>query len=227
MIERVDQALLSWAGQVLPSVELRLSAPAESADPPCVHLYLMGIRPAPPSQQVRRAPLAVTLQYLVTVAASDPAEAHRCFGELLFAAMSHERFEVDLEALTPEMWRAFGVAPRPGFVLRTPLQLERPQQLQRVTGYPQVRPVPAVPFVGILLGPGDLPLAGACVTLAELGINTTTDNDGRFRFPAVLPGAAAKRLRIQAKGLDIETAALPTADPLHQPVIIRFTALEV
>ena len=64
-------------------------------------------------------------------------------------------------------------------------------------------------------------------TLAELGINTTTDNAGRFRFPAVLPGAAAKRLRIQAKGLDVETAALPTADPLHQPVIIRFTALEI
>ncbi len=227
MIEGIDQELLAWARQVLPSVDLQLTAPAESAGNSCVYLYLMGLRPAPPSQHIRRAPLTVTLNYLVTSAAGDPEEAHRLLGELLFAAMSHERFEVDLETLSLQSWHAFGVAPRPAFVLRTPLQLERPQQLQRVTSYAKMRPMPAVPFVGILLGPGDLPIAGARITLTELGSNTTTDNAGRFRFPTTPSGKTAKRLRIQAKGLDVETTAVPSADPMHEPVIIRFTALEV
>jgi hypothetical protein len=168
----------------------------------------------------------VAVCYLVAAIAKDAEEAHRLLGRLLFAAMADKRFEVDLQSLELATWRAFGVVPQPAFLLRFPFSLERPQQRQRVTEYPKIRPAPAVPFSGVLLGPRDVPIAGARVTLSELGIHTTTDSNGRFRFAVVPPGSHPRRLRIEARGLEVETVAVPPTERTNGPAIIRFTQLE-
>lgn len=147
-------------------------------------------------------------------------------GQLLFAAMGHERFEVDLENPTTEAWRAFGIVPRPAFLLRIPFSLERPQELQRVTKHPTIRSESPLPFDGVLLGPRDTPIPGAQVTLLELGMSTSTDNNGCFHFAAVPSGPKPKRIRIQAKGLEVDKAAAPSSDRPREPVVIRFTELE-
>jgi hypothetical protein len=153
---------------------------------------------------------------------------YKLLGQLLFAAMAHERFEVDLQSVTAETWRAFGIVPQPAFLLRFPFSVEREQlqPLQRVTKLPTIRVVSPVPLAGILLGPRDIPIPGASITLSELGISTYTDNKGRFRFAAIPPGIESKRLRIQTKGLDVETAVSPSDDRAREQVIIRFTELE-
>lgn len=228
MFDAADEEVGRWVREILPDAELRLTPPppAQQGDSPLVYLYLTELRTASAVRQDRRPPLTVGLCYLVAVGSQDPLQAHRWLGQLLFAAMENKRFEVDLQNLTHDTWRAFGLVPQPAFLLRFPFSLDRPHEFQRVTQQPTVRPVPAVPFTGILLGPDEVPIAGARVTLAELGLTSTTDNDGRFRFAAVAPNSQPKRLRIQARGLEMETLAVPIPDRVSAPAIIRFTQLE-
>jgi hypothetical protein len=226
MFDAADEQVGRWVREILPDAELRLTPPAQQGDSPVVHLYLTEIRTAPAVRHDRRPPLTVGLCYLVVVSSQDPLQAHRWLGQLLFAAMENKRFEVDLQAITDDTWRAFGLVPQPAFLLRLPFSLDRPHEYQRVTKQPTIRAVPAVAFTGILIGPDEVPIAGARVTLAELGLNTTTDKDGRFRFAAVAPSSQPKRLRIHARGLEMETLAVPTSDRVNEPAIIRFTQLE-
>ncbi len=226
MLDTADEEVMRWAREVLPDAEPRLTAPAQQGDGSRVHLYLTEMRPAPPVRQDRRPPLRVGLSYLVAVISEDTAEAHNWLGRLLFAAMADRRFEVDLKSLTMEAWRAFGLMPQPAFLLRFPFSLDRPQQERLVTEPPTVRPVSAMSFNGVLVGPRDLPIAGACITLTELGINTVTDSRGRFGFAVVPPGSKPRRLRVQARGRDAATLSVPPTDGTNGPAIIRLDKLE-
>jgi hypothetical protein len=226
MIPRVDSELSEWVGRVLPGVSVLAEVPATSVQPPCVNLYLYRLASAPALQQARGSNPAVTLRYLVTVHGSDSEETHRMLGSLLFDALQHPHYVVDLDAATEDFWQAFGLSPRPAFVLTAPLRLERVDETPRVRHYPRVSTVPAVALHGVLLGPGDIPIANARIVLADLDRYTRTDGEGRFRFAAVPPEPARKRLRIAAR--DIETEVQADLDPTGsgRPVTIRLTQLE-
>lgn len=226
MIPRVDSELSGWIQGVLPGAAVRLADPSTPPDTPCVNLYLYRLAAAPALQRTRGAAATVTLRYLVTVHGDDSEQAHRMLGTLLFEAMQHPQYVVDLDAAGEDFWSAFGMTPRPAFVLAAPLRLEPVHDIPRVRDYPRVSTVPAIAFRGVLLGPGDVPLANARVVLAELDQHTRTDGDGRFLFPAVPPEPTRKRLYIAAKGVDTEVHAQLDPTEVGQPAIIRLTKLE-
>lgn len=207
MIDRTDRYLKEWVGAVANNAAVSLAVPSNASDEPGVGLYLLDLVPVPPARGVQLPPLQIALRYLVTTHAPAPEEAHRLLGTLVFAALENPEFDVDLAPLPATVWAAFGVAPRPSFLVRVPLRHERPQ--------PPVSPV-RMPLVvkqarpqslrGVVLGPGNQPIAGAQVELSALELSTRTDTSGRFGFTVVPAPPHANRLRVRAKGQEVTVA---------------------
>jgi hypothetical protein len=207
-----------------------------------VSLYLIECVPDPPPRGQGRPPLTIKLRYLVTAwgttttptqqGGGEQAEAHRLLGLLIFAAMQDSasgegainRMEVDLTPLAPEVWLALGAKPQPSFVIAVPLVQERPQPPIRYVRQPLVVQAGVLQSIsGTVVGPGDVPLAGARVEVAGLGIYEQTDDRGRFSFRATPGGAHPLKLRILAKGRRMEYVV---ARPPGDPITIRFDLLD-
>lgn len=125
MIDEMDRSLREWIGTVLGETPVSLGPPAGEKEDG-VKLYLLDLLEGPAPRERRSQPLQLKLRYLVTATAEEPEEAHRRLGELAFAALESPDFEVELGALPASLWQAFGVAPRPAFLLRVPVRRERP-----------------------------------------------------------------------------------------------------
>ena len=117
MIDEGDQRVAEWIGSVLDGVEVSFAPPArEVAEKAIVSAYLLDLSPASATANNRRTPSQqLQLRYLITTASKDPFEAHRMLGELVFSAMEHEEYQVDLEPLPPATWQALNLAPAPAF----------------------------------------------------------------------------------------------------------------
>lgn len=227
MIEDADRRLKDWAESVLEDTEVSLAPPRAAEAEHVISLYLTDILPAPRTSTSRRLPLQTSLRYLVTAWADDPETEHRQLGELVFAAMEHPEFEVELAAQPAEFWLAFGIAPRPAFMLRLPVQVERPEPHTGRVLYPLgVRVSPVVGLAGRLVGPQDIPLSGAQIELASLQLTTRTDAKGRFRFSAGPAQPDTKELCIRLKGTERRVTVAHGADSA-QPLVIRFDTMEV
>lgn len=225
MIDDVDRALTSWIGSIADGVDVLFSAPLSStAERPTVSLYLLDIDQAAPVQRSVRRPLEITLRYLVTVFAPNVAEEHRLLGRLVFAALERADLAVDLRAIPPEMWAAFGAVPRPAFALRYPLVVERAARASRVRTAPEVRLAAAAPMRGVVLTPDDVPVARARLVLPGTDLTVYTDNDGHFDLGAAPRAALDSPVRVVAKGG--EQLASATVDEGGR-VVIRFDPKEI
>lgn len=211
---------------VLGAAEVSLAPPSASRSGRGIGLYLLELGQTPPDRTARRPPLQLCLRYLVTTWADEPEEAHRLLGELVFAAVESEEFETDLDPLPAAAWAALGAPPQPSFVLRVPLRLERPQPPSKLVRRPLViHAVARSSIHGLVVGPGDVPVAGARVELPALRLSERTDTKGRFCFPTVPAEPGAKALRVKAKGRELSvTAELPTPD--GEPLVIHFDPRE-
>ena len=190
-------------------------------------LYLKDILPFVHLRNSRRPPLQVQLRYLVTARAKNQATAHNLLGRLLFAAMEHPEYELDLEPLPAEVWTAFGTVPMPSFMLRVPLRLERPVEPARLIRSPiEVKQSPLASLAGTILGPEDTPLTNARVELSTHHLVTRTDIKGRFTFPAVPTEPAKKKVRIIARGQEL-SREIDYTKIKQEPLIIQFDVLEV
>ncbi len=227
MIESIDSRVLKWAGTVVSEVELSLSAPNGVAGKPRVHFYLFELADGPPAQTVsgKVPPLQISLRYLVTVTAEDTEVAHRRLGELIFAAMEHPEFRVDLKPLGPEFYASFEGPPRPAFVLDVPLMVERRTPESKQVRSLRLRSSPMRPVDGAVLGPQETPITGARVELPSLHLTTRTDAKGRFRFSAVPVDPPPTTLTVRAKGREL---SLNPSDAFgaDEPWLIRFESLE-
>jgi hypothetical protein len=204
MIEAVDARLRDWAAQVVPGTAVTLDAPAADgrADEVAVHLVELADLPpargpAPPSRQV-------LLRYLVSAGGEDPLVAHGRLGRLLFAAMEEPDFEVACSAVPAGYWQAAAARPRPAFVLSVPLRLaaEIPEPVlvrEPVT----LRIGVSSALEGRLVGPGDVPVADAYITLPSLRLSTRSDAAGRFAFAAV-PRDPPARLHVSARAREFD-----------------------
>jgi hypothetical protein len=224
MIGAVDDRLKAWVEAVLTGVDVSLAPPDDSQTGRVANLYLMALADRPPLRSMKRPPLQLALDYLVTTGADTFQEAHRMLGELVFAAMENPEFQVDLEPPPTGTWAALGVKPRPAFILRVPVQRERPLPPATLVKEPLVvHAEPVISIEGQVLGPEELPVYGARVALPQLDVATRTDAQGRFRFGAVPAGAT--RVHVRAKGKELErTVRLPPVD--GEPLVLRFESFE-
>jgi hypothetical protein len=163
---------------------------------------------------------------MVTAWADSPERAHHLLGELVLAALEQVELTAVLEPPSADTWSALGVLPQPCFVLQVPLRRERPQPDPRWVRHPLVaRAVPITSLRGVLLGPGDVPLAGASVELAHLQRTVRADRKGRFHFETLPADSAGRSLTVKVKGrefrVDLEG---PIAD--GEPVVIRLDLFE-
>jgi len=228
MIDKVDQRLSEWISSVLTKdVEVSLLPPGGPGDKKMVGLYLKDILPSAPTRGSRRPPLQVLLRYLVTCRAKTQAEAHNMLGQLLFAAMEHPEYEIELEPVPAEAWTAFGSIPLPSFMLCLPLRLERPEAPVRLIRSPiEVNQSPLASMEGTILGPEQTPLTNARVELSTHNLVTRTDIKGRFIFPAVPSEPAKKKLRMIARGREL-FKEIDYTKIKKEPLIIHFDVLEV
>jgi len=226
MIDQVDGRLEDWIGTVLEGTNVSLAAPSGTETGRGIGLYLMELMHTPPPRGARRPPLQISLRYLVTTWAEKSEEAHRMLGELVFAAMEHPEFEVERHPVPVTLWTALGVAPRPSFVLRLPLRLERPERIAPLVRVaPVVRKSPMASLHGLVRGPGDVPVMGARVELPALQLSTSTDSEGRFHFSAIPTAPPVKLLVVKAKGQELSVAT-ERAVAAGEPLLIRLQGLE-
>jgi len=221
MIHEVDELIEAWVGEVV-DAKISFGCPDEPPDEPGVQIYLLGVALRPPLRERPLPPLELSLRYLITTWPNSAKDAHRQLGELAFAAMEHDAFEVELEPLTAAEWSALHCIPRPALVVRAPAKRERPAPHAKLVRHPiVVEQSPAVTVSGRVVGPGDVPLSGARVEIPALGLATRSDSHGGFAFRTVPAEPRTRRFRVNAKGrqvvLDTDLGITP-----DQPLVVRF-----
>lgn len=201
MIVETDTALCDWVASVLPKSKGKvLLEPAEDGGDGDVLLQLIELGDMPPARGSHRPPLQVLLRYLVTAGGADASEKHDRLGDLLFAAMEHPDYEVELGSVDAWVWAALGMSMQPSFVLAVPLRKQQPEAPTKpVKGPLDVRGSTLSHLVGVVLGPGDVPIPDAFIEIASLGLAARSDTRGRFRFAAVPSGPGPYQLRVRAK----------------------------
>jgi hypothetical protein len=227
MIDQVDQDLRDWVTSTLTGIDVSLDVPTAKAKGPTVVLYLFELTQTPPPRSTKRPPLQLTLRYLVTVQEARTEVGHQLLGELMLAAMQNPRFEVEAEPIPLAFWAALTIAPKPSFVLRVPLRIDRDQPQAPLVRTPiVVNSAPLSPLDGLVLGPGDIPLSGAMVELPDLQRFTQTDFKGRFHFAAVRSDPRGVLMRVRAKGFEMTVTPGEQERRDHGPVVIRFDRME-
>ena len=219
VIDEVDDRLTEWVADVLGQTPVFLDS---SAAPKTggVSLYLLGLESMPPARGAERPPLQALLRYLVSVTGSDVRESHGQLGKLLFDAFERPEFDVELGPLPLELWAGLGVPPRPGFVLRVPLR--KPVEVPPappVTEPLRLEGGPMATLEGVVLGPGDVPVADAFVELPALRLATRSDGQGRFRFAGVSAAGGPQELRVRAKAREFPFTV--ESDDRSEPVALR------
>src|SRR5262249_23288215 len=94
-----DARLRDWLADVLPGVTTSLSAPDGKSSGKGICLYLLEIVQSHAPSTVKRPLSQLTLRYLVSAWSEEPEEAHRMLTEVMFAAMEHAEFQVELEPI--------------------------------------------------------------------------------------------------------------------------------
>jgi len=208
-------ALQEWLGLIAPGVPVGLATgPASDADHGiAIRLVEVAPRVVPLSPGHRSS--AIALDYLVTVGIEDARLAHAALAEIAFAAQDSASYEIVTGRHVAELCATSGIALVPGLVLRTELRRDVPVRLAPlVREAPKPNLEPLVQARGRVVGPGNVPIAGALVTIAGSSRCCTTGPDGRFRFaiPAGQPATVTARARSRevSASLAPETETIPT-----------------
>jgi hypothetical protein len=200
MFDQIDSQLQKWIESVLDKVEVTFLPPSSTLSGQSVCLYLLEVAAEQKGRGIRLPPLLMTLRYLIVPSILEPQENHKILGKLLIAALENTEFEVEKEPFPLSAWTAFGLAPRPSFILRVPFKYERHEKLAPPVKQPLVlKPTTLHSLSGQILGE-DLPLMNAQVNLPEFDRSTITDYQGRFQFSAVPAEPSAKKLIVRARG---------------------------
>jgi len=226
VVDQFDERLKNWILSVVQTTEVSLAAPNVDKPGSGVGMYLLEVMQSPTPTTLRRSPLQLSLRYLITTWSERAEDAHQALVRLIFAAMENTEFQVELDPIPITVWTAFGVPPRPHFILRQPLRQERPEPQSKLVRQPlTVKTSPVIGLHGQLLGPGDLPLADCRVEIPALRLSSSTDYNGRFYFPAV-PAEGTKRLLIKAKGRELAVSREENYPDSSAPMIVHFSPLE-
>ena len=209
MIEETDEQMQEWARTVVPRVNVTVAAPPPDGKAAGIYLTLLAIAPVPAPRGMKRPPLELALDYLVSTAGDDVPKAHGWLGTLAFAALDVASWKIVAHPVPLELWRSFGVAPRPAFVVRVPLRLDRPtERVPLVREPPVLEMLPIAHLAGEVVGPGDRPIAGASVEVSALQLFGRTDENGAFQFP-MIPADTPMWVVVRTKGQTLRLQSRP------------------
>ncbi len=205
MFDDVDKELESWAKETFSNLEVSFGKPTET-DNLSLCLYLLDLFPEPTGRAVRLPPLQITLRYLVVPQGAIISETHQLLGKLLVSAMENTRFEIEKEPLPFDVWQAFGISPRPSFVLRVLFKHERMEKLAPPVRHPlTIRQAVLEPLHG-QISVNQMPMSDANVEIPLLKIFTKTDANGKFFFASLPSEPTDKSLLIRVKGHEFSTS---------------------
>ncbi|HEY7072432.1 MAG TPA: carboxypeptidase regulatory-like domain-containing protein [Acidimicrobiales bacterium] len=191
--------------------------------------YLLAIEPVPrvATDKYHPAPVVLHLRYLVVPEGPDDRAALELVDRLLEATYDTPLpgdLDVDLAPAPTDVWQALGARPRPAVTVQLTARFQpRPAEVEYVREQLHVVGTGVRSLGGRVLGPGDIPLAGAEVVVAATRASTRTSNSGTFRFPAVPTGPDPVRLAIRAKGRTFSVDVDPSDG---EPVVVRCDLLE-
>lgn len=222
MIDEVDAEVVSWIQSVVGDVSVLLEPPARLADASAavVSVYLTEIVRDPAPRDVRQTPARLGLRYLVSVSDKSVARAHALLGQLLLAAVEDESQQVVLDTLSPAYWAAFGVEPRPAFMLQRPLAPVKQREVVPIATGVLARTALLQPLLGQVLGPRDLPMAGARIEISGTGQVARADHHGRFRIMYAPVQGATTTLKVRAKGRE-QLVQLDPSRTDASPLLVR------
>jgi carboxypeptidase family protein len=215
----IGRDLVAWAGSVLPKTQAAAKPLGARERVPGVDIRLLGL--APKAQpRTHNPPDIVDLDFLVTVQLADAYEEERALAELLLAAAERSDFEIVAGRTAAELCATLGIPVAAGFVVRTPLARERERRRAPLVRFPLiVEAADLTVLEGIVTGPGDVPIAGAHVTVKGLDKDARTDRDGRFVIRGVPREKDGLALNVKARGVELDAPAVPGQTVvLHLPL---------
>jgi hypothetical protein len=200
--------LLAWMGSVLPDVPAVAQPLGLRERKPGIDLRL--VRAAPrPTPRTSDPPALVDVDYLITVQLPDAAAEQRAIVELLFAVADRAQSEVVPDQNVAELCGMLGIPVGPGFILRAPLvRAPQAKMAPRVRGPVIVHSSELGMIAGTVVGPGDIPVAGAAVSARGLNRSVSTDRNGQFKFVSAPGGTSGVRLVARARGVEVEGTAV-------------------
>lgn len=229
MIDAVDSLVVEWMRAIAKRIDVTLLQPGSAPEREGICVCLLDVHDSPALRNHALPPLQVRLRYLVFAHAADAAREHKMLGDLMLAALDPEspdrpEMDVEFDPPSPELWRALALPPRPSFWLRVPLRKERPRRPGTMVTKPLVlQGEPLVDLEGVVLGPGDVPIAGAEVEIGGLDRWTRTDGAGRFVLRSISALPRNRSFVVRAKGRELAVVADASS---AEPLVIRLALQE-
>lgn len=228
MIDEIDLRLKEWIATVIDSnFQISFEHPGKLDNKPTVSVYLYSLDNSMPTSVAREIPLQITLSYLLTVKSENQMESHQTLGKLLFAAKEQADFEVEFPALPTGYWQSFGTVPLPYFTIRLLLVKARnAEQVPRIIEPPRVDIGTLSNIEGIILGPNNIPISAAKITLEHTKTVSYTDNNGCFSIATNSASLKIFNCKIDAKGKQF-SISVPVQKKQHKPITIHLDNIGV
>ena len=206
MFDELDRRLEGWAKAIVADLTVSFNVPTAETDKLNLCLYLLDVIPVAAGRGVRLPPLQMTLRYLVVAQGPIQSEVHQLLGTVLIAALENAEFEIEKEPLPFDVWKAFGIAPRPSFVLRVPFKYERAEKVAQPVLQPLTVKQTVLETLQGRISINRIPIMNANVEIPALKLSARTDADGNFQFPALPSEPSEKDLRIRIKGREFSVS---------------------
>lgn len=208
----VSTSLRDWIRGIAPQIKAFIAGSAAGAEPEGIAIRLVGMVPRVVPLSPGRRSAALALDYLITAHLADPIAEHAAISEIAFAALDSSDFVLLPDCPVADLCASFAIPAAPGLVLRTELRrdVRLPQApLVREPPVPQVEPL--VQAHGRVVGPGNVPIPGALVTIAGSS-SSTTGPDGRFRF--AIPAGQSATVTARARSREATASLTPETETI-------------
>ncbi|MGE5722098.1 MAG: carboxypeptidase-like regulatory domain-containing protein [Sphingomonadales bacterium] len=181
----VTQQLLDWIDHQLPNISAVPVSLLKSDIGDGIEVRLLDLSTRAEPRSPDRLSHTLLLDYLITVRFADPLTEHRHVGELALAVLESPDLQLVTDRQVPEACRLLGLPPSAGLILRAELRRTRDLPRAPLVREPAItRLSPLAWLEGVVVGPGDQPVAGAMVVLEGSDRTHITGPDGHFRFPS-------------------------------------------
>jgi len=206
--DEVTRGLLDWVRRHDSGGRVDVQTLGRESEEDGIDIRLLDVAPRLEPRVRGRIDRTLALDYLVTVRFADPIAEHRRVAELAFAAMANPFYEIVADRPPAQACLALGLKPSAGLVLRAQARLSEDQPRAPLVREPAITRIVPLAFVeGTVVGPGNVPIAGALVTVDGSDRAATTGADGRFRFAT--PADTAVRGTVRARSTEMPIVAEP------------------